>query len=225
MARFAQIASALVLQALLLLGGAGRLDWLWAWIFLGICLVSVSVNGAIVLRTRLETVLETVAERARPQWTKSWDKLVAGLYALALFLVLPLLAGLDVRFGWTGPLGRVWHVAGAAMLAAGLGLAGWAMIANAYFSTTVRVQRERGHVVCRTGPYQFVRHPGYAGFIIQSLGTPVLLGSWWALIPGAAAATLMVVRTSLEDRMLQAELPGYPEFVKDVRYRLVPGLW
>ncbi len=79
--------------------------------------------------------------------------------------------------------------------------------------------------MCRTGPYELVRHPGYLGFVLQSLGTPLTLGSLWSLIPGIAAGGLMIIRTSLEDRFLQAELPGYREFVEGVRYRLVPGIW
>jgi protein-S-isoprenylcysteine O-methyltransferase Ste14 len=90
------------------------------------------------------------------------------------------------------------------------------MISNVYFSTAVRIQSDRGHAVCRSGPYRFVRHPGYVGFVLQSLGTPILLGSFWALIPGFAAAALMITRTALEDRMLQAELPGYRGFVQEV---------
>jgi len=99
------------------------------------------------------------------------------------------------------------------------------MITNVYFSTVVRIQSDRGHTVCRSGPYRFVRHPGYAGAILQSLGIPFLLGTFWALIPGLIAAALMVIRTALEDRLLQAELPGYLDFVRDVRYRLMPGVW
>ena len=135
------------------------------------------------------------------------------------------MAGLDVRFGWTRELSVAWHSAGAVVLAVGLGLSAWAMIANAYFSTAVRIQSDRGHTVCRTGPYRFVRHPGYVGFILQSLGTPFLLGSLWTLVPGITATVLMIIRTSLEDRTLQAELPGYRDFVQEVRYRLVPGIW
>jgi protein-S-isoprenylcysteine O-methyltransferase Ste14 len=63
------------------------------------------------------------------------------------------------------------------------------------------------------------------GFILQSISVPFLLGSWWALIPGIAATALMIIRTSLEDRTLQAELPGYQDYVRAVRYRLVPGVW
>jgi protein-S-isoprenylcysteine O-methyltransferase Ste14 len=173
----------------------------------------------------LRTSPETVAERGRAKITKEWDKIVSGLWTLALFLAVPLVAGLDMRSGWTRELNPACNIAGALALACGLGLGGWAMITNAYFSTAVRIQNDRGQTVCRTGPYQVVRHPGYAGFILQSLGTPILLGSWWALIPGLTAAALIIIRTSLEDRMLQAELTGYREFVRKVRYRLVPGIW
>ena len=99
------------------------------------------------------------------------------------------------------------------------------MIANAYFSTAVRIQTDRGHTVCRTGPYRYVRHPGYLGFILQSIAVPILLGSLWALVPGIVAAALMVVRTALEDRTLQAELLGYQQYSREVRYRLIPGIW
>ncbi len=219
--RIGTVASFLVLDGALLFVAAGTFDWMWAWVFLGICLLSIAVNGTIMLRTSPETV----AERGQPGTTRGWDKVVGGLWALILFIVVPLVAGLDVRFGWTRGLDRVWNLAGALVLALGLGLAGWAMITNAFFSTAVRIQVERGHTVCRTGPYRAVRHPGYVGFMLQSLGTPVLLGSRWALAAGLVAAALMVVRTSLEDRMLQRDLVGYQEFVREVRYRLVPGVW
>jgi protein-S-isoprenylcysteine O-methyltransferase Ste14 len=220
-ARVGTIAIFIVLQAVILFLAAGRLNWTWAWVYLGICLVSVAINGAIMLRTSPETI----AERGRPQATQAWDRVVGGLWALLLYVVLPLVAGLDVRFSWTRETSAAWNLAGAVVLAAGLGLGGWAMIANAYFSTAVRIQSDRGQTVCRRGPYRFVRHPGYVGFALQSLGTPLLLGSLWALIPGLLAAVLMVIRTTFEDRMLQAELPGYREYTQQVRYRLVPGVW
>ena len=75
------------------------------------------------------------------------------------------------------------------------------------------------------GPYRFVRHPGYLGTIVASLATPFLLGSWWALIPSAALAALFVLRTALEDRTLQAELPGYADFTRQTCYCLLPGVW
>jgi protein-S-isoprenylcysteine O-methyltransferase Ste14 len=220
-ARVGTVAFFVVLQGVILLLAAGRLDWTWAWVYLGICLVSMAMNGMFLLRTSPETI----AERGRPQATQNWDKVVGGLWALVLCLILPLVAGLDARYGWTGELSAVWNLAGAVVLAAGLELGGWAMIANAYFSTAVRIQSDRGHTVCSSGPYRFVRHPGYVGFILQSVGTALLLGSLWALIRGLVAAILMVIRTGLEDRMLRAELPGYQEYAHQVRYRLVPGAW
>ena len=108
---------------------------------------------------------------------------------------------------------------------AGGALFGWSMIANAFFSTAVRIQNDRGQAVCDKGPYRFVRHPGYAGAIFEALAAPVMFGSLWALIPGVLSVLLFVVRTALEDRTLQQELGGYVEYASRVRYRLLPGVW
>ncbi len=221
MRRFGQVASVFVVQALILFVAAGNSGWVWAWVFLGICILSMTVNSFFMYRVNPETI----AERSRGAETRGWDRVVGSLWAFSIFLAVPLLAGLDVRFGWSGEPGTAVNIAGAVMLAFGLGLGGWAMISNAFFSTAVRIQTDRGHAVCRSGPYRYVRHPGYVGFILQSVGTPVLLGSLWALIPGFAGAVLLVIRTSLEDQMLQEELSGYTDFVREVRYRLIPGLW
>jgi protein-S-isoprenylcysteine O-methyltransferase Ste14 len=99
------------------------------------------------------------------------------------------------------------------------------MISNAYFSTAARSRSDRGQQVCRSGPYHFFRHTGYAGFVLQSPSIAILLGSVWALIPAITASVLMIIRMRLEDQMLLAELPGYPEYAQVVRYRLLPGLW
>jgi len=219
--RFVQISVIFVFQAAILFSAAGRLDWVWAWVFLGISIVSVIVNSVILLRTSPETI----AERGEAKLTKKWDKIVSGFYSLFLFLLLPLVAGLDTRIDWTGELGNMWHIVGAVVLAVGLGLAGWAMIVNAYFSTTVRIQSDRGQTVCRSGPYRVVRHPGYVGFILQSLATPILLGSVFAVSLGVMAAMALVIRTFFEDRTLQVELPGYREYAQEVRHRLVPRVW
>lgn len=210
----------LALQGAILFGAAGRIDWIWAWVFLGVNLAVILVNG-IFMRKKPETI----AERGRPKEFKGWDKLVGGLWGVMHFLVLPLVAGLDARFGWTRGLEPAVNIAGAVIFIAGMALFSWAMITNAFFSTTARIQTDRGQTVCRTGPYRFVRHPGYAGAILQSPGTSILLGSWWALIPAAVAIICMIARTMLEDRMLQAGLPGYADYAKRVRFRWVPGIW
>jgi protein-S-isoprenylcysteine O-methyltransferase Ste14 len=220
-ARFAQIALVLVVQAAALFLGAGRFAWKWAWVYLGITLAFLAVNGTLMLRRSPETV----AERGRPGEMRGWDRIVSGLWSLIAFLAVPLVAGLDARGGWTGPVATMLHVGGAVAVLAGYELSGWAMAANTFFSTAVRIQRERGHTVCTTGPYRVVRHPGYLGFTLQTLAVPVLLGSAWSLLPAIIAGALLAVRTLLEDRVLQAELPGYREYAARVRWRLVPGIW
>jgi protein-S-isoprenylcysteine O-methyltransferase Ste14 len=99
------------------------------------------------------------------------------------------------------------------------------VIENRFFSSVVRIQTDRGHVVCDTGPYRFVRHPGYAGIIFPLFGIVLALGSIWTLIPAAVASIITVIRTVLEDRTLQEELPGYRDYARRVRYRLIPGIY
>jgi protein-S-isoprenylcysteine O-methyltransferase Ste14 len=218
--RIATILFMLALQGILLFGTAGRLDWGWAWIFLGINLATILANAFFLRKNPA-----TIAERGRPKEFKTWDKIIGGAWGALYYLAVPVIAGLDARFGWTRGLGAGWNVAGAVGFAAGMALFSWAMIANAYFSTAARIQTDRGQTVCRSGPYRFVRHPGYVGAILQSPGTALLLGSPWALIPAGAAAACMIVRTALEDRLLQNELAGYKEYAKDVAFRLIPGIW
>jgi protein-S-isoprenylcysteine O-methyltransferase Ste14 len=220
-ARAGQILFMFIVMGLELFLGAGRLNWIWAWIFLGIGLLSVSINAVFMLRSNPETV----AERGMPKEVQNWDKLVGGLLLIGQYFLMPILAALDIRFGWTGELAIVGHVIGAVVYALSLGLTGWAMISNAYFSTAVRIQAERGQQVCRSGPYQYVRHPGYVGFFFQALSTPILLGSLWALLFAVPAGILMIIRTGLEDRMLLDQLEGYKEYARQVRYRLLPGVW
>jgi protein-S-isoprenylcysteine O-methyltransferase Ste14 len=117
------------------------------------------------------------------------------------------------------------HWVALVIAAATFALVTWSMAANAFFSMIVRIQDDRKHAVADTGPYRFVRHPGYVGSIVFELASPILLGSLWALIPGVIAALLFLTRTALEDRTLHEELTGYPEYAQRTRYRLVPGVW
>lgn len=219
--RFTQILRMFAAAAALMFIGAGRLDWVWAWVYIGVMLAILLANGTLLLRTRAELV----AERGNAKVMQKWDKIVSFTLLALTYLALPLLAGLDARFGWTPKLDLTWRAAGIVVLIAGYEIAIRAMLANAYFSTAVRIQSERGHTVCRRGPYRFVRHPGYIGFMLMPVGTALILGSLWAFLLALASAIPIVIRTALEDRMLQAELPGYCEYARDVRYRLVPGIW
>jgi protein-S-isoprenylcysteine O-methyltransferase Ste14 len=220
-ARAAQILIMFIVMGLELFLGSGRLNWSWAWVFLGIGLISLSINAVFMLRTSPETI----AERGKPKEVKDWDKLVGGAWLIGQYFLMPIIAALDIRFNWTGELAIPWHVLGAVVYALSLGLTGWAMITNAFFSTAVRIQADRGQQVCRSGPYHFVRHPGYVGFFFQALSVPILLGSLWALLFAIPAGVLMIIRTALEDRLLQEELAGYKEYTQEVRYRLLPGVW
>ena len=135
------------------------------------------------------------------------------------------MAALDVRAHWPPTVPVWWSVAAFAVCGMGLLFTFWAMLTNRFFSATVRIQEERGHVVIDFGPYGYVRHPGYTGALAFSLASPVALGSWLAVIPAAFLALVLAVRTALEDRTLRAELKGYEEYASRVRSRLVPGLW
>jgi protein-S-isoprenylcysteine O-methyltransferase Ste14 len=220
-ARAGQILIMFLIMGLELFLGSGKLNWVWAWVFLGIGMLSVSINAVFMMRTSPETV----AERGRPKEVKAWDKWVGGGVLIGQYFLVPIIAALDIRFGWTGEIPIGWHLLGAVVYAVSLGLTGWAMITNAYFSTAVRIQSERGQQVCRTGPYHYVRHPGYVGFFFQALSTPILLGSMWALLFALPVVVLIIIRTVKEDRMLQEELPGYKEYAQEVKYRLLPGVW
>jgi protein-S-isoprenylcysteine O-methyltransferase Ste14 len=200
---------------------AGRIDWLEGWLYFGIVITSLSagffylwcVNPAVI-EHRLHT----------GKGTKSWDKLWLVFFTL-VFLAIYIVAGFDaVRFAWSSMSPWLWPL-GLALWLPGYVLFTWAMGVNPFFEKTVRIQTERGHRVIDTGPYSFIRHPGYLGFFGWSLSTPLFLGSWWALMPATLAIIAIVIRTALEDRTLCEELAGYREYSDRVRYRLIPGVW
>jgi hypothetical protein len=147
-ARAAQIGLMFAVLAVILFGAAGRLDWVWGWVYLAIYLAGTLVNAWFLLRRDPELV----AERGQPGEMPGWDKALGGLWSLAQFVLLPLVAGLDERFGWTGQVGLAWHVAGVIVFAAGLALFGWAMITNAYFSTVARSSPSAARPSAGRGP-------------------------------------------------------------------------
>lgn len=200
---------------------AGRLDWLPAW---GLVAVTFAwTAGTLIVTLRTHPAL--LAERLGPRkGTKGWDTAIMSVLAL-LMLARLIVAGLDQRFGWIGDVPALVQWLAFAGVALGYVLVVWATHTNAYFSQIARIQTERGHSVVTHGPYRLVRHPAYAGAILTEIAIPLLLDSWWVLALGLLGALLMVLRTALEDRMLQQELPGYVDYARRVRYRLAPGLW
>ena len=164
-------------------------------------------------------------ERMSPKpGAKRWDRYFVAL--VGLFTVAELIVpGFDHRWMWTPPQ-PVWkHLAGVGFIIFGtLGLI-WAMKANRFFSAFVRIQQDRGHQVVDAGPYRFVRHPGYAFWSLRTLGVPFLFGSNWAFIVAGLFVAMFIIRTMLEDRILQRELPGYREYAERVTWKLVKGIW
>jgi protein-S-isoprenylcysteine O-methyltransferase Ste14 len=169
-----------------------------------------------------------LAERAnfdKARDVKPWDKVLAPLMAVSVGFPLVIVAGLDHRYGWS-PVFPTWlNILGFILIGSGYAFAVWAMAENRFFSGVVRIQLDRGHVVCDSGPYRFVRHPGYAGNILPLPGIVLALGSVWTVIPATVALIITVTRTVLEDRTLRDELPGYPDYARRVRYRLIPGIY
>jgi len=219
-----QSAFGLVGYALLLVLLANRLDWLWGWVLLIVVAGFLAAHPLILIPINPELLAER-EKGLRGPGVKPWDRWVAGLAGGLFPMASWVIAGLDVRLGWTGPVSLAYHLGGLIVMVLGYALFLWAMASNAFFSEGVRIQQERGHTVATGGPYRYVRHPGYTGAILAQFATPFLLGSPWALLPSIASAALYVARTYLEDRMLRAELPGYVEYAQRTRYRLLPGLW
>ncbi len=213
--------STIVIGAVLFLT-AGRLDWVAAWVMLAEYMLTVLTFGLFVARKNPDLINERGRIAAN---VKSWDKILVTLYTVMLIVVY-VVAGLDAgRLQWsTVPVAI--QALGFICILASMVLTYWAMLSNPFLASFVRIQDDRGHQVATTGPYHYVRHPMYVGVVLlYGIGTPFLLGSWWALVPGALTSIIITVRTALEDRMLQAELPGYAEYAQHVRYRLLPGMW
>jgi protein-S-isoprenylcysteine O-methyltransferase Ste14 len=197
-----------------------RLDWTLGWIYVGIFAATWAINLACLLRWNPELI----RRRARlGKGTKTWDKVWLVLFTLVVIAIY-VVALLEARDGVSSAPGTAWLL-GLAIFVPGWALAIWSMVVNPFFEKTVRIQTDRGHRVIDTGPYAYVRHPGYVGFVGWMLSTPLLLASAWAFVPALAAVAAIVIRTTLEDRTLHAELSSYPEYAARVRSRLIPGIW
>jgi protein-S-isoprenylcysteine O-methyltransferase Ste14 len=154
-----------------------------------------------------------------------WDKIWLRVYTLFLLATL-IVAILDIgRFHWSDTVPLWLRITGLVGFVASLGFTGWAMAENTFFSEVVRIQEDRGHRVVTSGPYRYVRHPGYAGNAVAWPCLALALGSWLAVFLSGVIFVLFIVRTAGEDRALQAGLAGYVEYTQRVRYRLVPGIW
>ena len=207
-----------VVLGLLLFVPAGTLAWEKGWLFL---LVFVAAQ-TIIVPFMWHANPEVLEARSRVRWEKHWDLVVGPIIMVGLLAIFPVAALDDVRYHWYS---LPWWVCGLGYLLflVGMGILTWAAVVNKFAETSVRIQVERGHRVIDSGPYAFVRHPMYVGAIPFFAGIALCLGSLWALIPAGLAIVALILRTHWEDQTLQAELPGYKEYIQRVRYRLFPG--
>lgn len=218
--RFVPVVFSVAITSVCLFGSVGRLDWLNAWVLLGLNLVASIVTTALLWRNP-----ELLAERSNIKAGKSWDKAIVGIVVLLGPMATWITAGLDTRFHWSHGMPPLAFIVGVVVAVLAAALIAWAMRSNKFFSSVVRIQKDRGHVVVTSGPYRFVRHPGYTGMSVFTLATPLILNSRWAFAPAMATAATAVLRTALEDRTLHNELDGYADYARRVKYKLVPVIW
>ncbi len=218
-----QLILVVVLVPLLPMMISGDWGWWQGWAYAALNILSFAASRLIVYRVHPDLIRER-ARFMEAQDTKPWDKVLAPMLALGSTLGA-VTAGFDHVYGWTVAFPMWVHITALIIIVIGYSFSSWALVVNRFFSGTVRIQTERGHHVVTTGPYRFVRHPGYAGGLLGFVLIPLLLDSLWAFIPTALLTIILIVRASLEDKTLQAELPGYAEYALKTRYRLIPGIW
>jgi protein-S-isoprenylcysteine O-methyltransferase Ste14 len=215
--------SSIVMLAVLFLA-AGSMRWWEAWAYVGMSILVLASSRLVLILKTPDLALERSQAQNREN-VKDWDRVLMPLTALVGPFVSWIIAGLDQRFGWSPDLPDGIQIAALVVIFLGTQLGSWAMITNKFFSSHVRIQTDRGHTVVKEGPYRVVRHPGYAGVLLAWLAAPVFFSSWWVIIPTVLVMIANIIRTAKEDQTLLEELPGYDEYAREVKYRLVPGVW
>jgi protein-S-isoprenylcysteine O-methyltransferase Ste14 len=213
-----------LLVPLVLLISGWDLGWWQGWLYSAL-IVAAGIAPRMWAEKRHPGLLAERGKLGKDQNVKSWDKVLAPLMAVSMTFPLVIVAGLDHHFGGLLVFPTWLNILGFILIVLGYTFAGWALAENRFFSTMVRIQTDRGHMVCDSGPYRIVRHPGYAGNILALPGIVLAFGSVWTIIPVIVALIIAVIRTALEDKTLQEELPGYRDYVCRVRYRLIPGVY
>jgi len=199
--------------------GAGRIDYWQGWIYNGLNIIFLLLSYFLLPR-------ELIEERLKPkEGMKKWDKIYY-IVSIPVYFAILIISILDGgRFDWEPRIPILVVIIGVVVYTIGQIIVLWAKKVNKFFSTVVRIQKDRGQTVCKDGPYRFVRHPGYLGGLLYIIVTPFVLSSLWGLIPAVIAVVLLFIRTYLEDKTLKRELEGYTDYTKEVRYRLLPGIW
>ncbi|MDR1537016.1 MAG: isoprenylcysteine carboxylmethyltransferase family protein [Clostridiales bacterium] len=200
---------------------AGTLADMRGWIYFSIYFIVSIITLVIMLYNRAETLIERGKKHVN---TKSWDKICVGVYVPSAFFVIYIVAGLDIRFGWSHlPISYLYG--GIVIYAISTVMGIWPVMENKHFESMSRIQSDRKQTVIAIGPYRFARHPGYLSIIIWALAVPMIFGSLYSGLITAAIIITIIIRTYLEDAMLKNELSGYLEYASKVKYRLMPFIW
>ncbi len=211
-----------LLMAVIFFLASGRLDVFRAWITFGLNFIGGVIGAILKMKFAPELAKQ---RRSAKQGTHEWDMLILLMYFSLVLMLIPFVAGLDVgRFRWSH-LNFICAAVGIVLYAAFIAIFHWAMVINEHFEGTARIQKDRNQKVITEGPYRVIRHPGYLAMIFLSFADSSIIGSRYALIPSLLAAMLIIVRTSLEDKMLRNGLEGYLTYCNTVKYRLIPGIW
>jgi protein-S-isoprenylcysteine O-methyltransferase Ste14 len=203
---------------------AGTFHWWQAWVYIGISYAASITSRALITKRHPDLLQERLHYSDKTD-AKKWDKMLMPLVALISPAAYFLTAGFDKRFGWSDPIPLSLYLIALILTLVFYAFSTWALAENRFFSAVVRIQTDRGQTVVDSGPYRYVRHPGYLAGMLVGLTFPLMMGSWWAYIPVGIMCTLIVVRTALEDTTLINELPGYAEYTLKTKYRLLPGIW
>lgn len=218
---FLQISIFVLFFAASLFFSAGHTDWAMGWGFIAIVAAS-QISIALILMMRNP---ELMGERDVSKGKRDLDRILSGVMTLFGPISMCIVAGLNIRFGWFPQIPFALQITGIMLAVLGSMLTAWAMASNKFFYGVLRIAQEKGHIVCASGPYRYVRHPGYLGAILFDLATPWILNSAWAFIPAALTVCAVLARTALEDKALQNGLGGYKEYAQQVRHRLLPAVW
>ena len=203
-----------------LLLAAGKVGWISAWVCIGLSMLYQVANTLVLLRFNPDLVNKRGQPRLRT--TRTYDRVFVALW-FPLGILTSVVAGLDAgRYGWS-QMSLTGQIFGAIVFIVACIFGSWAMAVNPHFETVLVIHPD--HRICASGPYRLIRHPGYAAAMVGAAGYSLILGSWWGLAALAPFILLFLVRTALEDRTLQKELPGYRNYAASTRYRLLPGVW
>ena len=209
-----------IIMVFILVLTSGTWTWINIWIYFALATLTSMLVYIFVVRVNPSLYNERGNLREN---TKKWDLIWIRVYSLISYSSI-IITGLDKRNNWSS-LGNEWIIPGGILIILSGVLATWAMAENNYFSSVVRIQDDRGQTVVTSGPYQYIRHPGYLGAILYYIGTPMMLDSWISFFPVIIIIVGFILRIRFEERTLKEELYGYERYSQKVEYRLIPGIW